>query len=206
MTTTSAFEDLSYLRALAEEGAAAPSVNGRYYITFGFLGAIALAATWAIASGLTSLDVSATAFVWLSYVAVTPLALFLLSRSAGTKPGFKSAGNRVTRLFWLTVSPAIFSIWGALSIATLFRDVPIIIFNMLPIIAFFAYGVIYMVEASLENVSWKRFAGLAGLASAFVMALFIGIPEAYLGAAIATLLIGVIPGAIMMRREPKEVV
>ncbi|MFC7291490.1 hypothetical protein [Hirschia litorea] len=206
MSTSNAIDDLGYLRSLAEEGATAPNVNGRYYITFGCLGAIALTAHWSIASGVIGLPLSTLAFVWLGFALLSPIAIFLLSRSSHSKPGQGSASNRVTRLFWTTASPAMFSIWIALSVAAYFRNVSPIVFDMLPIIAFFSYGVVYMIEAGMEKASWKRFAGLGGIAGAVTMAALIGTAEAYLGGAIATLLIGVIPGSIMMKREPKNVV
>ena len=206
MTSTNAIDDLNYLKSLAEEGASAPNIGGRFYIVFGILGSIALLSHWAIASGISGLSNSAIPFVWIAYALVTPIAIFLLCGTIASKPGQESVGNRFTRSFWIVAGPSMFAIWIALSYAAIVRNIPAIVFDMLPILAFFLYGVVYMVEARLEKTSWKRFAGLGGIASAAIMAAFIGTAEAYLGAAIATLLIGVIPGAIMMRNEPKSIV
>ena len=198
-------EDLSYLKSLAESGAHAPNIGGRFYVWWSVVTIIALMLHAAIGYGLF-LDAQALSVVWIAALSIGTLGSFIIGKGLTDKPGVGSAGNLASSAYWSAAGPAILVVFASIFIAVLTSRADNTLFNMIPAFAFFAYGAAYAVEGKLEGVKWKKIASLGGFVSMAAIIILFGDPISYLVAAAAHLGVGLIPGIIMMRNEPSATI
>jgi hypothetical protein len=78
--------------------------------------------------------------------------------------------------------------------------------NLMPTIVVVAYGSAWMVAALMSQARWMMSVALASYAGAVVLAWFAGDQVIYLVHAALLLLVALVPGLILMRQEPAEVV
>ena len=206
MSHTSTTEDIQYLKDLAESGASAPNIGGRFYIWWSSLAVVYLVFHWAIVSGLIPIQPMFIGLVWGSYAIVGFLGSYLLSRTVSDKPVQGSAGNKASGAYWSAVGPGMFIVAVSIALAVFMRDAPTTLFNIIPAFGLFAYGGIFMVESKLDGVKWKAAASFGCIASAGVMLILVEDPVGYLATAAAMTVLGIIPGVIMMRNEPAQTV
>ena len=203
MTREELLQDLAYARNLAEEGRQAPLIGGAYLVMFGVLLALAYGAQYAALTGVFPLN--NVGLVWLAFGAAAVIGSLLLRGRVRAMPGAASVANRTDRTVWQAVSWAIlFVVAGAIARGIAYGDYSAT--NAIMAAGFGLYGVALYSTASLSGHMWLRaFAWLSWSAS-FTMWLFLGQPWAYLAAAAGAVLVLLVPGLIMMRREPSAVV
>lgn len=206
MSHTNTADDIQYLKELAESGATAPNISGRFYIWWSSLAVVYLVLHWAIVSGLIPIQQMFIGLVWGSYAIVGFLGSYLLSRTVSGKPGQGSAGNKASGAYWSAVGPGMFIIAISIALGVFLRGAPTTLFNVIPAFALFAYGGIFMVESRLDAVKWKAAASFGCIASAGVMLFLVEDPIGYLATAAAMTCLGIIPGVIMMQNEPAQTV
>ena len=93
--------DIDYLRQLAECGAHAPLLGGRFLVWWGLLLAIAYAAHHLALHRVIGDGNSVFAIIWMGFSILGVAGQFVLARGAGRKAGAGSAGNRASRVVWV---------------------------------------------------------------------------------------------------------
>lgn len=204
--STTAENDLAYLKSLAEAGVQAPLIGGRYLLLWGGLSVIATLVHGSIIAGFLPVPAAMIGFVWLVYGVVGGAVSSFLGRGLASKPGATSTANRVSRAAWMAVAFGIVGYVLALALWTSLFDAPVILFDSILTIAFFGYGFAFSVTAALSGLKWLYLPALLSGLAAIVSPLLFGTALLYFASAGAIFLSAVIPGLIMVMREPKATV
>ena len=194
--------DLDYLRGVAESGAHAPLVGGRFLILWGALAVIACLAHWSILSGYIPVDPSYAGAVWLGFGVIGPIGNFLAARSMSGKPGGGSIGNRVNRIVWQYVGIGIGFYFVGVMFSVTALDASPGLFDSILTIALYGYAIAFSVTAALSSEKWLYGPAWMSIAGAAITPAFYGRPELYLLVAAVILFAAVVPGIRMMRKEP----
>lgn len=204
MTREDIMQDLAYARTLAEEGRQAPLIGGAYLVLFGVLLTVAWTAQFFVMSRPDLHDAWSGA-IWMGFGLLAPIGIFALRARTRSLPGGSSVGNRVDRTVWQGVAIAIMAVVAGTVLRSIFTD-DFRVTDAIMAAGFALYGVALYVTASLSSQGWLRaFAWLAWAISATLW-FYLGAAWAYLFAAAGAVLVLLIPGVVLMMREPSKVV
>lgn len=203
--TTSPQDDIAYIRALAEEGRNTPVLGGRILIVAGGAFGLASLIHYGIDSGLIAAEPAAYNYVWLGALVLFFIGLIGVKSKIRGRPGARSAVNRAVGAGWMGVGLGIFVM--ALSMAVLSyklqSEVPTYLF---PSLIFALYGAGWAVSATMSGQTWQWWLAIGGWVGAPAIASLIGTPLLWLGYAAGLVLLALIPGLILVRQEPAEVI
>lgn len=202
--------EVAYVKALAEEGRNAPLVGGVLYVIWGVAMAISALATWASASGFIALPFIGGLWFWVASFVIGWLASFIIGRKSMSKPGALTVGNKTARAAWIAVGVFMSLFWIA---AMLFQGrlaaagfEPRFLYGLMFPIAFGLYGIAFFATAVAARLDWMRGFVLASWIFSVAALYFIGDARQFLVGAAGSLLCAALPGVLMMRREPSEIV
>lgn len=205
MTREEMLSDLAYARTLAEEGRQAPLIGGSYLVLFGVLLTVCYGAQWAAMAGLLAVPSNFIGLMWIGFGVAAFIGTFALSRRVRALPGGTSISNRVDRAVWQGAVIAIMAVVaGSILRMTVSGDYTAP--NAIVASGFGLYGVALYASASLSGQAWLRtFAFIAFGVSAAIW-FYLNQPWTYLFAAIGAVAVLIVPGFLMMQREPKTIV
>lgn len=200
-------EDLAYVREIAESGASAPLLGGRFLVWWGVLVTAAYLAHYAILQGVAGLGGTALGIMWTVF-AVLGVAgqLTLTFLFPGAKPGASSAGNRASSNVWMASGFVLFSFFAGVVIKSLLDGAASPGFNWSIPLVLGVYGISQLVSGLMANSRGLIIAGWGGIAFVGITVIMMHTPELYLAAAAAAVLVVLIPGIIMLREEPSTTV
>lgn len=202
MTQASASsDDLAYVRHLAESGARAPLIGGRFMAWWGLLITAGWTAQHLAVNGIIGDGNLIFGYIWGSFSILGMLGQFLLARSMPAKAGGGSAGNRASRVIWGAGAGAIVSM--VVGVALLARTVGYDVFDWIVPVAFAVYAVALIVTGSLAGESIVRIAGFGAVVMVGLFTAFILDPNRYLIAAGGGALTVLLPGLLLLAREPR---
>lgn len=198
-------DDIAYIRALAEEGRTAPPLSGPVLVAAALIFGTASVAQWAIQSGVLDVDPMTQLWVWIASGVAFGAALFVLLGRMKRKPGYNTVRNQAMGAAWSGVGFLIFSIWlGMLAIGLMRGDwTPMM---LMPSVVFAAYGAAWTTAAAVSGRKWMNGVALASFAGAALMGAFSGDPAGYLIFAALLIFTVLIPGVVLTRQEPAEIV
>lgn len=202
--------ELAYVRSLAEEGRDAPLIGGVYYVLWGGLMGLASATVYLATSDVINLGGIGILGVWIAAGLLGWGGTYMLARRTRAKPGAMTLGNKTAQSVWFAVGVMMTVFWGAVMIAhdnfTAFGVPPYFLFSLMFPVGFGVYGVAFYATATAARLGWlKGFAALSWAFSVFSMFL-LGKDIQFLTGAAGLFLCAALPGAVLMRREPKEIV
>jgi hypothetical protein len=203
MTDTAA-DDIAYVRQLSESGACAPLNGGRFMAWWGLLITIGWTLQHFALSGQLRVGDHGAIFgiIWFSFGVIGGLGQFLLARAMPAKSGAGSAGNRASRTVWGAGAFAIISmVIGVAVLANRGGGYPV--FDWIVPLAFAVYACALIVTGKLASEKVAVMAGYGAIAMVGLFAAFIMHPDRYLFAAAGAALTVLLPGLILIRREPK---
>jgi hypothetical protein len=202
--------EVAYVKALAEEGRNAPLVGGILYVIWGVAIAAAALATWASAIGAITLPFVGGLWFWVASFVIGWLASFILGAKSLSKPGALTVGNKTARAAWIAVGVFMSVFWIA---AMLFRGrlasagfEPRFLFGLMFPVAFGLYGIAFFATAVAARLDWMRGFAIASWIFSVASLFFIGDARQFLAGAAGSLLCAALPGLLLMRREPSEIV
>jgi hypothetical protein len=202
MTRADLEDDLAYIRDVAEAGRKAPYIGGIDLTVFGGLTAAAFAGHWAI--GALGAPSALFPFMWMGYGALMGLAGGFTSKRAQRLPGAGAVGNRVDAVVWSGVTYAILAmVLGILARAFLSND-PKMVNWILPA-AFSLYGVALFTTGRMADQKLLTAAAFLAFLAAAATALLVDHQDVYLVASGLIVLVMVLPGLVMLSREPKPI-
>lgn len=198
-------DDIAYMRSLAHEGRHAPLLAGPILVTAAIVFGGASVGQWAFQSGVIQVSPWAQLWLWMGSGLVFAVALMTLIGRMKGKPGINSAGNKAVGAAWSGVGYGIFVTWLALVALSVKTD------NwswmaVMPTAVLVAYGSAWMIGAAMTKTRWMSFTALAAYAGAVAVAWFIDSAMIYLVFAVVLMAVALVPGIILMRQEPSEVV
>lgn len=205
VTRQELIEDLSFVRAMAEEGRAAPLIGGRFMIFWGVWFSVVLLIHWSIVTKTLPVGMDMLWVLWVGQGIIGGLLQIPLINSAKAAPGASSVNNRVAKAVWGGVMPGMLACWIGVAIATLQFGAPYILWNTLPAIALMLYGVAHYATSQISGGQGRIAAAVAFLSA---LACFATVPmvETYLVSAAGVFASCVIPGVVQMLREPRATV
>lgn len=205
MSSDELASDLAYARALAEEGRNAPLVGGSFGIMFGALLTVCYCLQWAVLTGRLPIDDSFIGLIWLGFGVCVAIGMPLLIRRNSRMPGRAAIPNRIDRNVWQGVSGAILAVVaGALARMAATGDFTAP--NAIVASGFGLYGVALYVTATAGGHLWLRGFAIASWLLSAVLWFFLDQAWMYLVAAAGSLGVLLLPGILMMRREPRTIV
>jgi cation transport ATPase len=198
-------DDIAFMRALAQEGQAAPPLGGAMLALAGTVFAAASVLQWAILSKVLVLPTAWLAAIWGAALLAFFVGLFLLRNSVRSKPGAFSPANKASGAVWQGIGMAIFFSFFAMSVASWRLHNGLLIYFSPSLILLF-YGVGWTLGRAMSGQAWMRWCAWGSFAAAVGLAALIGSPLQYLAYAACLLLLATLPGVILMRREPSDIV
>jgi hypothetical protein len=195
-------EDLRYVRQLAESGAHAPLLGGRFMSWWGLLLTAAyiahhLALTGAIGDGRTVF-----AIIWIGFSALGIIGQAVLVRSMPAKAGAGSAGNRASRTIWMAAAAAIGSMVVGCAVAAGTGAGPAA-FDWIVPVAFAVYSCALIVTGSLAGNRVTLAAGAGAVVMVGLFTAMILLRDRYLVAAAGVAVTVLLPGLLLLRAEPR---
>jgi hypothetical protein len=199
-TADAAREDLRYVRQLAESGAHAPLLGGRFMAWWGLLLTVAYTLQHFALRGAIGEGGAVFGMIWGGFGLLAGLGQFALGRSMASKAGSGSAGNRASRPVWTAAGCAILSMFVGLAIASRGKVGPTTFDAIVPV-AFTAYACALIVTGALARSTITRTAGagaavMVGLFTALILS-----PDRYLLAAAGVFATVLVPGLLLLRAE-----
>ncbi|MEA3051334.1 MAG: hypothetical protein QOG72_237 [Sphingomonadales bacterium] len=195
-------DDIRYVRQLAESGAHAPLLGGRYIAWWGLLLTIAYTLQHLALSGRIGDGSTIFAWIWIGFAVLGGAGQFVLLRGKSARPGSGSAGNRASRTVWMTAAAAIMSMVVGAVVADANGAGPATFDWTVPL-AFAVYACALTVSGALARDRVARLAGagaviMVGLSTSMILS-----PDRYLIAAAGVALTVLLPGVLMLRAEPR---
>jgi len=197
--------DIAYIRALAEEGRTAPPLNGPIMIAAGVIFGAAAVAQWAIQAEVVNVSPWAQLWVWVGAGALFAVALTVLINRMKSKPGYGHVRNEAVGEAWFGVGMVIFTVWLGL-MAMGFTTGDWTAMRIMPSLVFAAYGSAWMVAGAMGRTGWLKGVAVLSYAGAVLLGAVSHLTIGYLVFAGLLMLVAVIPGVILTRQEPAEIV
>jgi hypothetical protein len=198
-------DDLSYMKALAEEGRRTPLLGGGVLVAAGLIYGLAALAHWAIVAGVVEAHRAVLAVVWALALLAFFGTLIALKRRMVGMPGAFAANNKAYGVAWSGLGGGMFGIGMALILASVRMDNTIFM-GLFPPVILSLYGGAWLITAGLSDRSWPRFVGFGAIAAALLTAWMIGQVEQWLVYAAGLILFAAVPGYVMMREAPSQTV
>ena len=195
-------DDLAYVRRLSESGARAPLIGGRFMAWWGLLITIAWTAQHFAVNGALGGGGEVFGIIWFSFGIAGMLGQIVLARTMPAKGGEGSAGNRASRIVWSAGALAIVSMVVGVAILAS-KGVGYAAFDWIVPVAFAVYACALIATGALASERIATWAGygavlMVGLYTAFIVA-----PDRYLIAAAGAAATVLLPGLMLMAREPR---
>ncbi|MEE4211218.1 MAG: hypothetical protein V2I43_18365 [Parvularcula sp.] len=202
MTTTAEDHDLAFLKRVAERGASAPLLGGRFLLFWGVMVMLADLAHYAVLKGMIGNGPAALGIVWSVFGVVGVAGSTVLGRTFPTKAGAGTVGNLVERDVWRMVGIATgFYVGGAVAAISLGGVGPILM-DTIQGVAFLLYAVAFAATGRAADVVWFRWASFLSLLLGTGALTLVGNPNLYLLGAAGVFVVAVVPGALLLMREP----
>lgn len=195
-------EDIAYVRRLAESGARAPLTGGRFMAWWGLCLTLAYSAHSLALNGTIGDGRTIFGMIWLSFTVIAVGGQLLLARAMPAKAGAGSAGNRASRTVWTAGALAIGSMAIGAAIAARTGQ-GYQTFDWIVPVAFTAYACALIVTGSLAGEKIALFAGFGAVAMVGLFTSVILHPDRYWLAAGGVAATVLLPGVLLMLREPK---
>lgn len=206
MTQDDIRADLDYLKSMAEGGARAPDLGGRFAVWWGALGAGVLLTHWAIVTERLAIGYGALMPLWLGFLLIGGAGMVVLDRSILAKPGLGAPLNRHANAVWpamgIATSVFFFAVMGAVFTGRLDP----VFFNLMLPVALLGYAIAWLSSAFMARSAGYAAPALIALAGMAACLFALTDPVIYLIAALSVFASAAIPGAIQMMREPRTVV
>ena len=201
-TADAARDDLRYVRELAESGAHAPLLGGRFMAWWGLLLTIAWTLQHFALRGTIGDGAMVFGLIWGGFGLLGGLGQLVLARGMARKSGAGSAANRASRPAWLAAALTIASMVTGAALASRGHAGPET-FDWIVPVAFAAYACALFVTGSLARSALTRAAGLGAAIMVGLFTAFIFTPDRYLLAAAGVFATVLVPGLLLLRAEPR---
>ncbi len=206
MNQSIAKDDLEYIREMADAGAHAPLLSGRFLAWWGGVITIAYGLHYLIASGRMGTGPETIGFMWAGTMVVALTGYFVLGALfPRDKPGTSSPGNRAD-IVWMTAGFSIFAFFMGAIAATMSGTMPPEAFNYSLPLVFAVYACSLMVTGSLARnrvLTTAAWAAIVLVGATTFLALQV---EVYLVAMVGVFFCAFVPGILLLKSEPKSVV
>ena len=198
-------DDLSYMKALAREGRHAPLLGGSILVLAGAVWSVASLVMYFAMKGLLPGGDTTANVTWLVAMVAFIGGLFLTRSRIKSQPGAHAINNRALSAVWKGCGIGIFALIAGIAAVSWRQHSPVPMWLIAPAILV-AYGIAWTVASAMSEVKWLGWMGPASFVGSVILAAMSGLPEMFLAYAAALVLLAGLPGYLLMRAEPSEVV
>ncbi|MFT9400580.1 hypothetical protein [Acetobacter sp.] len=192
-------QDINFLRTLAEAGQNMPLTCGPYLIVAGLVFSGASVLAWAATHNALGLTPHAIVWIFAAAMAVHLGAMWLLS-SRLQQHGAASASNRTLKWVWSGLGSCIATVFLAAVILTWKFQNPLA-WALFPALVLGLYGAAWQVTALLSRQRWVWCVAMGAFAGALLISALSNQPSVFLAYAGLLLLLSVLPGCILVRKQ-----
>jgi hypothetical protein len=204
MTQPTLSDDLAYIRSVAESGARAPLLGGRFLAWWGGLLGPAYLVHYGLASDRLPFSDMAYFYMWGGFMLVGAAGYFALVRKVSPEtPGQASVGAQVEANVWKIAGFALSAYFLALFLKTFTVGNAIAGFEHSLSLVFSAYAIALFTSGAMVDNRVLKAAGYGALAMVALSAWFAGTAEIWAAAALGVFLTVFLPGVVLMIREPR---
>lgn len=201
----SVHDDIAYMKALAQEGRQAPLLGGSILIAAGLIFGLASIVAYGIDSGILNVPPVVHAYLWGGAGLIFFVVLMLQIRRTGSRPGANSVVNRAGGAGWMGVGLATFVMALAMTVVS-WKTGSDIAYMIFPSLIFALYGSGWAVSATMSDQKWQWKLAIGCWIAAPLIAFLTGSPLMWLGYAAGLVLFAFVPGVLLVRQEPSEVI
>ncbi len=203
--------EIAYVKTLAEEGRNAPLVGGVLYLIWGAVIGVASLLTWLRSASIVTLpDFVGGAAFWIVALSVGWGLSFFFGPKIGAKPGALTVGNRTAMSAWFGVGVFLLIYWLALLALhdnfTADGVKPYALFGTMFPVAFGVYGIAFLATATAARLDWMRGFAIASWLFSIASLYYFSDAKQLLVAAAGSVVCAALPGLLLMRREPSDIV
>jgi hypothetical protein len=198
-------DDIAFMKALAQEGRRTPLLGGSVLVSAGLIFGFASLGHWAITADVLAVPGYWLAVLWTIATVAFAIALYVLSGRVARKPGAGSPANQAANAAWAGVGGAVFTLGVALVLISI-RLQTEIFSVVIPSLIFALYGAAWVVSGSMARKVWVNWVGYGCWAAAVFVAFFAGDTAQYLIYALCFVFFVTVPGLVLMREEPSDIV
>lgn len=200
-------DDIAYIRHLAESGARAPLIGGRFTAWWGFLLVVAYLGQHLVVNGVLTPPHLMLASIWLGFGILGGIGQVVLARGISGKPGAGSAGNLAVRAVWTAAAWSIVAMAVGSSLisngSTSMSAGPHPWDFIVPV-AFAVYACAQWVGGALAGNRMLKFAAAGAIVMVGLFTALSRWPDRYLLVAGGIALTILVPGLLLVRAEPKS--
>ena len=195
--------DMAFIAGVSRAARSAPLLGGRFLLFWGTLVGAAWLGQWAILSGVAGLGTAWIGALWIAFGVVAGVGMTVLTRSVKRKPGQGAASNRVETAVWTGAGFGLFAYAGMVILAGILGALTEpAIYDTIIGVAFVVYAVAFLATAAASRQAWLRLFAAISFTGAGLVPFFLGQPVLYLISAVIVFVVAVVPGAILLSREP----
>jgi len=199
-------DDLAFMRALAQEGRRAPLLIGHNLLVGGALYGTVCLFAWAVATRAIAAPFWVQGAIWF---VVTPLYMgygyIRRTQWRTPRPGATAITNRAVHAAWRGIGYAMLSLMAAFAIGA-YQMKSAAPFGLFPSVVMAFYGLGWLVASAMSETRWLRAVSVISFIAAVVIALAADSKAEYLVMAAALYLLMALPGWLLTRAEPSDVV
>lgn len=198
-------DDLAFIKALAQEGRRAPLLSGRSLIAAGLIYGVVSLAAWAMAVGMLQLSPPWRWGVWVLGTVIFYPFIWISKRAACSRPGASAVGNVAVGAAWRGLGYAILAMAVATSLAA-WREHSAMVWDTFPCAVLVFYGAGWMVAAAMSQLTWVRWVAAGCLICAIAVGVLADNAASCLVFAAGCFMLVALPGWLLLRQEPSDIV
>ncbi len=206
MTRDDLQADIAFMRDLAESGARAPQLGGRFLVWWGLLAAATMTTHYLVYVRVLEWPEWSLAALWFSFGVIGSIGNVFLGNSLRSKPGAGAVPNRVETAAWIGVNAGLMSYVAGVVLGVTTGKLEPVFFNTILPVALVGYGAVWTILAQIAGQKLFYLPGVAALIGAAACVVTVTTAEVYLIAAATALASSFLPGVIFLMREPGDVV
>jgi hypothetical protein len=199
-------DDLAFMRALAQEGRRAPLLIGHNMLVGGLVYGTICLFVWGVSTRMIAAPFWVEGAIW--FVATPIYMAYCYVRRTqwrARRPGATAITNRAVHAAWRGIGFAMLSLMAASLIAA-YQMKSAAAFGLFPSIVLALYGLGWLVASAMNETKWLRAVSTVSFIAAVIVALAADSKAEYLVMAAAIYLLMALPGWLLTRAEPSDVV
>lgn len=189
-------DDVAFLRALAETGAAGAAREGAILLASGAVFSLVAVQTWAIDAGLLHPPRAVGGWLWLDGFIPFLLAWALISAKFRNRP--PGAASRALTATWAGVGPALVVVAVGLEVGSRGLGLPFLAKWVFPLVLFTLIGGAWGVAFAVRRRKLFGLVAAGSFAAVILCGALMGRPEEWLALSAGLLLLVAVPGGVIL--------
>jgi hypothetical protein len=198
-------DDLAFIKALAQEGRRAPLLSGKSLLAAGVIYGVTSLVGWGMHAGVIRVAPGWLGGIWLIATLVYLPFIWFSRRSTCSRPGASAITNVAVAAAWRALGYSILTLGIATGLAS-WREHSAAIWDIFPAVVLTLYGAGWVVAAKMSGLTWVRWVATGCFLNAVLIGVLANSILIYPAYASGCFLLVALPGWLILRQEPSDVV